>query len=1061
MDDLDYGATLRGFSAGQKVFKRYTLQKILGRGGMGVVWLARDEELEREVALKFLPEVVAMDRQAVQDLKRETRRSLELTHPHIIRIYDFVQDGGAAAISMEYVAGDTLAGRKLDQPAGHFEPGEIAGWTRELCEAMQYAHERAQVVHRDLKPANLMIDARGELKIADFGIAASVSDSVSRVSVQASSSGTPVYMSPQQMMGEKPAVSDDIYSLGATLYDLLTSRPPFHGGNIIAQVQGKVPVSLAARREDLGLGGEPIPPAWEETIAACLAKEPGDRPGSAREVAERLGLVAAVSPPRTSNLQRPTSNAQGRTAKFESGELAASAPPVAVQSRIRNPKSKIPLILVLAVVLAAGALAATYWGWYVPHRERQTAEAAVVASRAQLSHQVSALEAALQRQDWADAERRLAAWDDAARTAPVDVVPEWTRAEMHWRGELAEQREKARLAALRVPVRLDSSPTEAEVWVAGERRGLTPLNGLALPLGPYEVILRKAGFEERVEQVNVTEGSTGWQWELERSRGRLAMTGRPDGLWYAIYLDADENGQVRGDPHYRGRLPEAEPLALPTGRHRVLFEREGLAETLNQSQVIQIERGQRLAIAADLRGGVIRVESDPPGAEVYLDGKLQDEPTPWEKRDVPMGQTHELTLQLPDHKPAQQRLEVTSYDDAVVWAPQLEYKPAWRLRPDFSQGPRRLAVEMKAQARMNQSVTVSGKPQKPTESNTESNQRSTVHLSAPDAQGFWTRARADLDLRENFHDGTQVAFSREATHWAARFERGGFNFAGGENMANTMHPSYPGMWLDDEILPDLEAEIDRSWSVPVTKARLLVTGSHIPNPTGTIRGRVASVGGEPGGRWTEVVYDYDFHGTMVLPTGTAEMRASGHYKGSVTVRLLVDEAYVTNGRLDNHLTMDLVNPINQAAGNVEVRTVTHAVMEVTARPVAAARETAAAGTAGDTATVVFFRDGQMQGGMQAVRVQVGGRELASLRRNRYHVVTLPAGTHVFKPIITGVPSTEYPRALEGGTTYYVRCFPDYGMVKVTAGMEFMDQGEGTGRVRGLQPTEGSLPLPPF
>ena len=135
-----------------------------------------------------------------------------------------------------------------------------------------------------------------------------------------------------------------------------------------------------------------------------------------------------------------------------------------------------------------------------------------------------------------------------------------------------------------------------------------------------------------------------------------------------------------------------------------------------------------------------------------------------------------MTLQLPDHEPAQRRLEVTSYDDAVVWAPRLEYKPAWRLRPDFSQGPRRLAVEMKAKVRMNQSMTVSGRRQDPTESNTETTQRSTVHFSAPDAQGFWTRARVDLDLRENFHDGTQVAFSREATHWAARFERGGLQF---------------------------------------------------------------------------------------------------------------------------------------------------------------------------------------------------------------------------------------------------------------------------------------------
>src|ERR1700738_5011098 len=118
MDELDFGATIRGFSGNQKVFGRYTLKKILGRGGMGVVWLARDDELEYDIALKFLPEAVATDKEAVRDLKRETRRSLELTHPHIVRIYDFVQDVQAVAISMEYIPGDTLASRKVDQANG-------------------------------------------------------------------------------------------------------------------------------------------------------------------------------------------------------------------------------------------------------------------------------------------------------------------------------------------------------------------------------------------------------------------------------------------------------------------------------------------------------------------------------------------------------------------------------------------------------------------------------------------------------------------------------------------------------------------------------------------------------------------------------------------------------------------------------------------------------------------------------------------------------------------------------------------------------------------------------
>lgn len=301
-DDLDFGATVKGFSAGQKMFKRYTLKKILGRGGMGVVWLAHDEELEREVALKFLPEVVAMDKQSVKDLKRETRRSLELTHPHIIRIYDFVQDTSAAAISMEYVSGATLGALKVDHANGHFEVSEIIAWVGQLCEALGYAHTRAEVVHRDLKPANLMVDARGELKVADFGIAASVSDSVSRVSVQAGSSGTPVYMSPQQMMGEQPAVTDDVYAIGSTLFELLTGRPPFYSGNVMMQVMNKIPPTMTARRQELGTSGADIPENWEEVIAACLAKEPTDRP---RDVATVLARLLGGAAPADEEAQSP------------------------------------------------------------------------------------------------------------------------------------------------------------------------------------------------------------------------------------------------------------------------------------------------------------------------------------------------------------------------------------------------------------------------------------------------------------------------------------------------------------------------------------------------------------------------------------------------------------------------------------------------------------------------------------------------------------------------------------------------------------------------------------
>src|SRR5438093_1030635 len=109
-------------------------------------------------------------------------------------------------------------------------------WVEQLCEALAYAHERARVVHRDLKPANLMINTKGELKITDFGIARSLSDSVSMLTMARGTSGTLVYMSPQQLDGDKASHLDDIYSVGATLYELLTGKPPFYSGGIERQI---------------------------------------------------------------------------------------------------------------------------------------------------------------------------------------------------------------------------------------------------------------------------------------------------------------------------------------------------------------------------------------------------------------------------------------------------------------------------------------------------------------------------------------------------------------------------------------------------------------------------------------------------------------------------------------------------------------------------------------------------------------------------------------------------------------------------------------------------------
>src|SRR5262249_5003305 len=245
---------------------------------MGVVWLARDEELEGDVALKFLPQAVVHDGALLDSLKRETRRSLELTHKNIVRIYHFEHDERMACISMEYVDGETLSNLRAEKEHGVFEPNELSTWTSQLCESLDYAHNYARVIHRDLKPANLMVNRRGELKVSDFGIARSLSDTASRLTAEGGRSGTLGYMSPQQLDGMHGTHLDDIYSLGATLYDLLTSKPPFYFGNIDRQIHERVPPSMTERRRDLNIEPASVPAIWEEVVAACLQKDTAKRP---------------------------------------------------------------------------------------------------------------------------------------------------------------------------------------------------------------------------------------------------------------------------------------------------------------------------------------------------------------------------------------------------------------------------------------------------------------------------------------------------------------------------------------------------------------------------------------------------------------------------------------------------------------------------------------------------------------------------------------------------------------------------------------------------------------
>ena len=289
---MDPNETVKLMVPGQVVLDRFKLVKRIGRGGMGIVWLARDQTLNLNVALKFLPEAVRNDPVALDDLKSEARKSIRLTHPNIVRIHDFIEAPEVVGISMEYIDGPTLAQLRLERKDKVFEAHELAGWVAQLCEALTYAHVDARLVHRDLKPGNLMVAGSNRLKVADFGISRSLSDTINQVTRENIVAGTLSYMGPQQLYGEKADPRDDIYSLGATLFDLLTGKPPFYSGDITAQIEDKPPPTVTERRREFRTPNVDVPEEWEAVISDCLQKKVEKRPQTAAEVAARLRLPA-------------------------------------------------------------------------------------------------------------------------------------------------------------------------------------------------------------------------------------------------------------------------------------------------------------------------------------------------------------------------------------------------------------------------------------------------------------------------------------------------------------------------------------------------------------------------------------------------------------------------------------------------------------------------------------------------------------------------------------------------------------------------------------------------
>jgi len=308
-----------GTHVAQVLSANYELESEVGRGGMGIVYCARDKRLKREIAIKVLPPELSFRADIRQRFLREAETAAQLNHPNIVPIYTVEERENLVYFVMSYIKGDNL-GQRLQQH-GPIPSVEVRRILREVADALAYAHHR-NVIHRDIKPDNIIIDEEtGRAMVTDFGIARALTDSGdSRLTATGMAIGTPAYMSPEQSAGDHAIDGrSDLYSLGVVGYQMLCGQPPFVANNtpsMLVKHLSERPVPVDERWPDL-------PRDLSRAVMMCLEKDPNDRFPSAAAFAEALNggsmptlatraSTAAIPPQARREIHEVTSSVRDR-----------------------------------------------------------------------------------------------------------------------------------------------------------------------------------------------------------------------------------------------------------------------------------------------------------------------------------------------------------------------------------------------------------------------------------------------------------------------------------------------------------------------------------------------------------------------------------------------------------------------------------------------------------------------------------------------------------------------------------------------------------------------------
>jgi len=348
------------------VDNRYTRSRPLGSGGMAEVYLAHDEVLDRDVALKVLKEQYAGNEEFVRLFRREARSAARLNHPNIVSVYDQGRsEDGTYYIAMEYVPGGTIKDHVLDK--GVLDSRTAIEFASQIAQALGHAHEHG-VIHRDIKSRNILLTQTGHAKVADFGIARAATATTTG-SRSHPILGTPGYMSPEQAKGDRIGPQSDLYSLGVVLYEMLTGTLPYGGENPASMAFQHVYSPLRSPRE----ANRNIPEPLDALTTKLLAKDPEDRYANAVEVADELERVRTSLSPLSGAATEKTTTEMVAPSSLSGGEqrgqtttIRQYVPTPIMEVFISGARGRGRLVRILAAILC-GAILLGGLAWALTH----------------------------------------------------------------------------------------------------------------------------------------------------------------------------------------------------------------------------------------------------------------------------------------------------------------------------------------------------------------------------------------------------------------------------------------------------------------------------------------------------------------------------------------------------------------------------------------------------------------------------------------------------------------------------------------------------------------------